>query len=84
MGYYAKLKRYGIRGCSLGWCRSYFMNRKYVCAINGKLSDEKHIHVGVPQGSNLGPFFCIYINDLPNCLETTNAKLLADDTTLSG
>ena len=59
MGYYAKLKRYGIRGCSLGWCRSYFMNRKHVCAINGKLSDEKHIHVGVPQGSNLSPFFCI-------------------------
>ena len=58
MGYYAKLKRYGIRGCSLEWCRSYFMNRKQVCAISGKLS-KKHIHFGVPQGSNLGPFFYI-------------------------
>ena len=32
---------------------------------------------------NLGAFlFLLYINDLPNCLETTNARLLADDTTL--
>ena len=30
-----KLKMYGIRGCSLEWFRSYFMNRKQVCAING-------------------------------------------------
>jgi hypothetical protein len=25
----------------------------------------------------------LYIHDLPNCLETTNARLFADDTTLS-
>ena len=77
-----KLEMYGIRGCSLEWFRSYFMNTKQVCAINGKLSDEKQINCGVPQGSNLGPFlFLLYINDLPNCLETTNARLFADDTT---
>ena len=78
-----KLEMYGIRGRSLEWFRSYFMNRRQVCAINGKLSDEKQINCGVPQGSNLGPFlFLLYINDLPNCLETTNARLFADDTTL--
>ena len=78
-----KLEMYGIRGCSLEWFRSYFMNRKQVCAINGKLSEEKQINCGVPQGSNLGPFlFLLYINDLPNCLETTNARLFADDTNL--
>ncbi|CAB3979722.1 Hypothetical predicted protein [Paramuricea clavata] len=36
------------------------------------------------QGSNLRPFlFLLYINYLPNCLETTKARLFADDTTLS-
>ena len=79
-----KLEMYGIRGCSLEWFRSYFMNRRQVCAINGKLSDEKQINCGVPQGSNLGPFlFLLYINDLPNCLDTTNARLFAATIQLS-
>ena len=78
-----KLEMYGIRGCSLEWFRSYFMNRRQICAFNGKLSDEKQINCGVPQGSNLALFlFLLCINDLPNCLETTNARLFADDTTL--
>ena len=60
------------------------MNRKQICAVNGKLSDEKQINCGVPQGSNLGPFlFLSYILMIClNCLETTNARLFADNTTL--
>ena len=79
-----KLELYGVRGRSLEWFRSYSSNRKQVCAINGKLSDQKKNHCGVLQGSNLGPFlFLLYINDyLPSCLETTKARLFADDTTL--
>ena len=79
-----KLELYGVRGRSYDWFRSYFSKRKQVCAINGKLFDEKEIYCRVPQGTNLGPFlFLLYINDFPGCLETTNARQFADDTTLS-
>ena len=52
--------------------------------INGKLSPSQYIHVGVPQGSVLGPLlFIIYINDL--CFLKVNSKfiLFADDSTIS-
>ena len=80
----SKLELYGIRGTSLKWFRSYLSNRKQICSINGKQSDVNDLKCGVPQGSNLGPFlFLLYINDLPRCLQTTKARLFADDTTLS-
>ncbi|CAB3999680.1 Hypothetical predicted protein [Paramuricea clavata] len=54
--------------------------------VAGPLQDVavRQIKCGIPQGSNLGPIlFLLYINDLPNCLETTKANLFADDTSLS-
>ena len=80
----SKLELYGVRGTNLEWFKSYVRNRKPICAISGKLSQSKDIRCGVPQGSNLGPIlFLLYINALPNCLETTNASLFADDTNLT-
>ena len=50
--------------------------------MNGKSSEWKYISAGVPQGTVLGPLFLpVYINDPAEGL-FSNARLLADDTSL--
>ena len=80
----SKLQAYGIRDHTLKWFQSYLDQRKQICMLNNCKSGIETIRCGVPQGSNLGPLlFLIYINDLPNCPETTHSNLFADDTILS-
>ena len=59
-----------------------FKSCKNRVALNGQYSSLADAQAGVPQWSILGPLlFLIYINDLPNGLNS-NAKLFADDTSL--
>ena len=37
---------------------------------------------GVPQGSILGPLFCLYVNGLPSCISDSKVLLFADETSL--
>jgi hypothetical protein len=52
--------------------------------INGHSSNIRFLPCGVPQGTILGPLlFLLYINDLPNCLIHSRARMFADDTNLT-
>ena len=78
-----KLERYGVRGVGLEWCRDYLTNRKQYVSYAGAKSELRHMSIGVPQGSILGPlFFLIYINDLATTSDDLKYILFADDTTL--
>ena len=77
-----KLKSNGIDGPLFNLLKNYLHNRKQRVVLNGQTSDWSEIKAGVPQGSVLGPLlFLIYINDLPEGLQT-NARLFADDTSI--
>ena len=61
----------------------YLENRQQRVKINGYFSNYKHVQLGVPQGSVLGPlFFNIYINDLLLSIQGTDIFNYADDTTI--
>ena len=60
-----KLKSLGISGSLLKLIQNYLDNRFQRVLLNGQTSEWKPVKAGVPQGSILGPLFClIYINDI--------------------
>jgi hypothetical protein len=75
-----KLKAYGIKQPLVLWIEDFLSSRTQRVSINGTFSGWKEVLSGIPQGSVLGPLlFVIYINDLPDVVESFNA-LFADDT----
>ena len=72
----------GFQGKLYVWLHDYLSERYQRVVVQGKSSNWSKIEAGVPQGSVLGPLlFLIYINDLPEIVES-NIRLFADDTTL--
>ena len=79
-----KLGNYGVDQSALRFFASYLCNRSQKWSVNGALSSASKLTYGVPQGSILGPLlFLIYINDLPNCLDISCAKMFADDASIT-
>ena len=78
-----KLKMYGVQDDFLIWIESYLSNRFQGVWIDHVMSTFLPCHIGVPQGSNLGPlFFLLFVNDLPYTLNC-NMEQYADDSTLT-
>ena len=50
---------FGIRGTALSWFASYLSNRSQQICIDGSLSANFKLTCGVPQGSCLGPHYCL-------------------------
>ena len=76
-----KLEQIGIAG-NLSLLKSFLSNKFQQVVLNGQCSSWSSVLGGVLQGSILGPLlFLIYINDLPENLQST-VKLFADDTSL--
>ena len=78
-----KLDHYGVRGNVECWIESFLGQRKQQVVLDGVRSDTAEVLSGMPRGTVLGPLlFLCFINDLPESIKSSQAKLFADDSLL--
>ena len=75
-----KLRAFGFADAFIELLSSYLSGRTQRNRINVSLSSCTAVPSGVPQGSILGPLlFLIFLNDLPDCVNSSSFYLFADD-----
>ena len=58
-------------------------NRRQFTEVKNCRSATDHVHYGVPQGSLLGTrLYTIYVNDLPDYIDSGDLYMYVDDTTV--
>ena len=78
-----KLFKYGVRGVSYDFFRSYLSNRNQRVAFKSYVSRSLDQGLGVIQGSRLGPLlYDVYSNDFNLLCPNNECVLYADDTCL--
>ena len=78
-----KLYNMGIRGKAHDLIASYLSNRMQSVKMNGHKSEYTEVHMGVPQGSILGPLlFLLYYNDIICKMPKNSVICYADDTVI--
>ena len=76
---------YWIRGQTLQWIKYFLLNRSQNVIMEGCKSPSTDVILGVPQGTALGPqLFLVFMNDLLEAVQSSDAHLFADDFLLSG
>ena len=75
-----KLNWYGIRGDTLEWITDFLSSRSQRVVLDGATSGSAPVLSGSPQGTVLGSIlFLIYINDLPDGVVNSTARIFAED-----
>ena len=76
-----KTQSLGIQGKTLKWIQAFLKNRQQRVIVNGKLSSQRQVISGVPQGSVIGPLlFLILIADIDKNTSHSAVSSFADDT----
>ena len=77
--------RFGISGEAFEWFSPYLSDRFQSVSVNSRVSSQKKLHYGVPQGSVLGLIlFTLYTQPLPDIISQSkcNHKKITDDSQL--
>ena len=78
-----KLDHYGVRGNVKRWIESFLSHREQRVILDGVGSESAEVLSGVPQGTVLRPLLILcFINDSPESIKSSQAKLFADDSLL--